>query len=56
LHTSLKERLPRAEVDVSRLIDSSKLLPGINGYPSRAALMTHLVLHAAGAMVFSRFG
>jgi hypothetical protein len=52
LHTRIREILPLRAVDISAQMFAHKLRPGLNGYPSRAALMTHLVLHASGAMVF----
>lgn len=52
VHTRISERLPRRDVDISGLILPAPPRPGGNPYPSRAALMTHLLLHAAGEMVF----
>lgn len=52
LHSSIAERLPRRLVDISALIAPAAPVPGLNPYPSPAALMTHLLLHAAGEMVF----
>lgn len=52
LHTRISERLPRQLVDISALIAPATLRSGLNPYASRAALMTHLLLHAAGEMVF----
>jgi hypothetical protein len=51
LHERICERLPRQVADVSELIFPSRPQPGLNAYPSRAALMIHLLLHAAGATV-----
>ncbi len=39
-------------MDISPLITAAALHNGVNPYPGRAALMTHLLLHAAGEMVF----
>ena len=52
LHTRIQEILPLRAVDVSEQMFAQPLRPGLNGYPSRAALMLHLLLHASGAMVF----
>jgi hypothetical protein len=51
LHTRIAERLPMHEVDVSSVMFSDQAQPGLNPYPSIAALFTHLLLHAAGNMV-----
>jgi hypothetical protein len=51
LHTRIVERLPMHEADVSALIFLDQPQPGLNDYPSIAALFTHLLLHAAGDMV-----
>jgi len=48
LHTRIAEPLPIAEVDINRLNITRNAKPGINDYPSLAALMRHLLLHAAG--------
>jgi hypothetical protein len=50
LHTRIAEQLPLIAADVSALIFPSAPQPGLNGYPSAAALFTHLLLHAAGNM------
>lgn len=53
LHERICERLPWRITDISELIfHPVEPLPGCNSYPSRAALMSHLVLHAAGCMTF----
>ncbi len=52
LHTRIGERLPSQLVDISALIAPGALHAGLNPYPSRIALMLHLLLHAAGEMVF----
>ena len=51
LHERICEGLPRQIADVSELIFPSRPQPGLNAYPSRAALMIHLLLHAAGSTV-----
>lgn len=48
LHTRVQERLPISTVDITRWIYPRRPLPGINPYPSNGALMSHLLLHAAG--------
>ena len=50
LHTRIAERLPLTAADISGLMLPSAPHPGLNGYPSAAALFTHLLLHAAGNM------
>jgi putative nucleotidyltransferase-like protein len=50
LHTSIRERLPVSETDITRLVFASAAHAGLNGYPSMIALMIHLLLHAAGNM------
>jgi len=52
LHQRIAEALPRRAVDISVCLSSNSATPGLNYYPSRAALMLHLLLHAAGSMVF----
>lgn len=50
LHERLAEALPLEPQDVTRWVGSAQAGPGLARYPSRAALMTHLLLHAAGEM------
>ena len=50
LHGRITENLPVETVDISDLVLPHSPHPGINRYPSIAALMTHLVFHAAGGM------
>jgi hypothetical protein len=52
LHERICEMLPRKITDISEFIFPESPQPGLNAYPSRAALMSHLLLHAAGSMVF----
>jgi hypothetical protein len=52
LHERICEQLPLRITDVSELVFPSRPRPGLNGYPSKASLMAHLLLHAAGAMAF----
>lgn len=51
LHERLQEALPVKRVDISDRVFPSHPQPGLNRYPSKASLMVHLLLHAAGAMV-----
>jgi hypothetical protein len=51
LHTSIAERLPLTAQDISALMFPAAPHPGLNHYPSTAALFAHLLLHAAGNMV-----
>jgi Uncharacterised nucleotidyltransferase len=50
VHTRVCELLPLHATDISDLLFSVRPQPGLNPYPSPAALMTHLLLHAAGAI------
>src|ERR1700751_2514692 len=50
LHERICERLPYRLTDISHLVWPLQPAPGVNLYPSPAALMAHLLLHAAGAM------
>jgi Uncharacterised nucleotidyltransferase len=52
LHDRICEMLPLRVTDVSRRVFPVSLRPGLNAYPSRASLMIHLLLHAAGAMAY----
>jgi hypothetical protein len=47
LHARIAERLPVATVDITQLEFPQGAQPGLNEYPSPAALMRHLLLHAA---------
>ena len=51
LHTRIVERLPIHTADASELIFPSAPHPGLNSYPTTAALFAHLLLHAAGSIV-----
>lgn len=53
VHTKVAERMPIVDRDVSALIFPSHPQAGLNPYPSIAALMTHLLLHAAGTLCFN---
>jgi hypothetical protein len=52
LHERICERLPLRITDVSEYVFPPQPQPGLNAYPSKASLMIHLLLHAAGAMAF----
>jgi hypothetical protein len=52
LHERICERLPLHITDVTNCVFPAEAHPGVNTYPSRASLMIHLLLHAAGAMTF----
>jgi hypothetical protein len=52
LHERICERLPWHITDVTDHVFPSQAYPGLNAYPSRASLMIHLLLHAAGSMAF----
>jgi hypothetical protein len=48
LHTTIRERLPVREIDITDFIVPRMPHPGFNCYRSPASLMAHLLLHAAG--------
>jgi Uncharacterised nucleotidyltransferase len=50
VHTRIAERLPAIETDITSLLFPANAQAGLNYYPSPAALMMHLALHAAGNM------
>jgi hypothetical protein len=52
LHERICEKLPLYLTDLSESIFPVKPTAGLNGYPSKASLMRHLLLHAAGSMAF----
>lgn len=51
LHWRISERLPAELTDLSERVFPSSPRPGLNPYPSLAAVLMHLVLHAAGSMI-----
>jgi hypothetical protein len=51
LHERVCEKLPARIVDISAFMFPDEPRPGLNRYASRASLIAHLVLHAAGAIV-----
>ncbi|MHB8816938.1 MAG: nucleotidyltransferase family protein, partial [Steroidobacteraceae bacterium] len=50
LHDRICERLPWRITDMSERIFPPHPQPGLQGYPSKASMMIHLLLHAAGSM------
>jgi len=50
LHVRIGERLPWRITETTELVFPRNAQPGLNPYHSRASLMMHLLLHAAGAM------
>jgi hypothetical protein len=50
LHARIAEKLPLRITDVTDAVYPRAPHPGLNAYPSNAALMNHLLLHAAGSM------
>jgi hypothetical protein len=52
LHCHLAEELPRPRVDITTVVLPDAWQPGLNVYPSKAALLLHLLLHTAGSLVF----
>jgi hypothetical protein len=52
LHSRIKEMLPVRAVDVTEFVFPRLPHAGLNDYPSNAALLSHLLLHAAGAMTY----
>ena len=51
LHQRIAERLPLPVTDLTDIVYPRRGEPGLNPYPSSAALMTHLLAHTAGSMV-----
>ena len=50
LHHRICERLPLAPTDLTDLVFPPHAQPGLNGYPRAAALLAHVLAHAAGSM------
>jgi hypothetical protein len=48
LHTSIRERLPVSETDITQFVFPANPRAGVNDYPNASSLMMHLLLHAAG--------
>jgi hypothetical protein len=51
LHERIAESLPVKPADVTERVYPPHPHAGLNRYPSKASLMTHLLLHAAGVML-----
>jgi hypothetical protein len=52
LHCEIRDVLPVHDLDLSELVFPARPQPGLNAYPSRVALLMHLLMHAAGTMSF----
>ena len=50
LHFRIQERLPVSLADVTERVFPRAAQPGLNAYASTGALMSHLLLHAAGGV------
>jgi len=50
LHHRISERLPLTPTDLTDLVFPPHAQPGLNAYPRAAALLAHVVAHAAGSM------
>jgi len=50
LHHRICERLPLIPTDLTDIVFPPHAQPGINAYPRAAALMAHVLAHAAGSM------
>ena len=50
LHHRICERLPLTPTDLTDLVFPPHAQPGLNAYPRAAALLTHVLAHAAGSM------
>ncbi|HEV2270712.1 MAG TPA: nucleotidyltransferase family protein [Steroidobacteraceae bacterium] len=50
LHHKISERLPLTPTDLTDLVYPPHARPGLNGYPCLAALLAHVLAHAAGTM------
>jgi hypothetical protein len=50
LHSTIRERLPVREIDITQFMLPAAPRAGLNDYRSAASLMMHLLLHAAGNM------
>ncbi|MFZ0499525.1 MAG: nucleotidyltransferase family protein [Steroidobacteraceae bacterium] len=50
LHHRICERLPLKPTQLTDIVYPSRPQPGVNAYPSAAALMAHILAHAAGSM------
>ena len=52
LHERIVEMLPHRPYDITAKVFPERAEPGVNGYPSNASLLIHLLFHAAGAMAY----
>jgi hypothetical protein len=52
LHERIAEAMPLRIYDITASVYPSTPHSGLNAYPSKAALLTHLLIHAAGSMPF----
>jgi hypothetical protein len=52
LHERIAEILPLRPLDVTEAIYPRRPHPGLNAYPSNAALLIHLLIHASSAMAY----
>jgi len=50
LHHRISERLPLTPTDLTDLVFPPHAQPGLNGYSRAAALLAHVLAHAAGSM------
>jgi Uncharacterised nucleotidyltransferase len=50
LHHRISERLPLSPTDLTDIVFPPHAQPGLNAYPCAAALLAHVLAHAAGAM------
>ncbi len=50
LHHRISERLPLTPTDLTDIVFPPHAQPGLNGYPRTAALLAHVLAHAAGSM------
>ena len=50
LHHRIRERLPLAPADLTDIVFPPHAQPGVSAHPRAAALLTHVLAHAAGTM------
>jgi len=50
VHTAVTEDLPARKVDITARLHAARAQPGVNPYSTLAALLLHLLLHAAGGV------
>jgi len=50
LHHKIRERLPLTPTDLTDIVFPPHAQPGLNAYPRTAALLAHMLAHAAGSM------